>query len=338
MLLTVLAVVAAAGIYRLGARSAGRVDLPVLGTVGEFKLVDRSGRAVTAAELRGRPWVADFVFTRCAGICPVLSTAMSRLQRTTSVRLVSVSVDPAHDTPEVLRAYAERYGATGDRWLFLTGPREEIYRLVRDDFRLAISEAPPEQKVDPGELVTHSDRLVLVDGEGRIRGYYHGTDDAEVWRLLADVATLAPGPAAGLGTGDLPHLNATLNAAAAVLLAAGRVLIRRRRVAAHRACMLLAFVVSVAFLVSYLVYHARVGSVRFAGTGAVRAVYLAILGSHTVLAATVPFLAVATLALALRGDYVRHRRLALWTWPVWMYVSVSGVVVYAMLYHLWGHA
>lgn len=135
---------------------------------------------------------------------------------------------------------------------------------------------------------------------------------------------------------DLPTLNAALNAVSAALLVAGYRFIRRREIARHRACMLAAFGVSVLFLVSYLVYHANVGSVRFPGTGALRTAYLAILLSHTVLAAAVPFLAVLTLVRALQQSFDRHRRIARWTLPIWLYVSVTGVVVYWMLYHLAG--
>ncbi len=131
-------------------------------------------------------------------------------------------------------------------------------------------------------------------------------------------------------------MNAALNAASAVLLMLGYRFIRRRQVHAHRACMLGAFGVSIVFLVSYLVYHYHVGSVRFPGTGWVRGVYFAILISHTILAALVPPLAVVTLYRALRGQFDRHRRLARWTLPIWSYVSVTGVVVYVMLYHVYG--
>jgi uncharacterized membrane protein YozB (DUF420 family) len=133
---------------------------------------------------------------------------------------------------------------------------------------------------------------------------------------------------------DLPTVNAVLNSTSAVLLGFGYHFIRRRQVAAHRACMLAAFAVSVLFLVSYLTYHAHVGSVRVSGTGAVRALYLSILVSHSVLAALVPPLAVLTLYRALRGQVDRHRRLARWTLPIWLYVSITGVVVYLMLYHM----
>ena len=133
---------------------------------------------------------------------------------------------------------------------------------------------------------------------------------------------------------DLPSLNAGLNASAAVLLTWGYTLIRRGRRDAHRRVMLAAFTMSVLFLVSYLVYHAQVGSVRFERTGTIRAVYLGILLTHTVLAAAVPFLAGITLYRGLRGDFVRHRRIARWTLPIWLYVSVTGVIVYWMLYRL----
>ncbi len=133
---------------------------------------------------------------------------------------------------------------------------------------------------------------------------------------------------------DLPTVNAVLNATAAGLLVWGYTLIRRGRKEAHRRVMLAAFAVSVLFLTSYLIYHAQAGSVRFQKTGAIRTVYLSILLTHTVLAAAVPVLAVITLTRALRGRFGAHRRIARWTLPVWLYVSVTGVVVYLMLYRM----
>ncbi|MCI0588050.1 MAG: DUF420 domain-containing protein [Planctomycetes bacterium] len=130
-----------------------------------------------------------------------------------------------------------------------------------------------------------------------------------------------------------PSINAALNATCALLLLAGLACIRRKRVAAHRACMVGACAVSALFLASYLWYHAHHGSEPYRGTGAIRTVYFAVLISHTVLAASVPFLAGFTLARALRGNFPRHVRIARWTLPIWLYVSVTGVVVYAMLYH-----
>ncbi len=133
---------------------------------------------------------------------------------------------------------------------------------------------------------------------------------------------------------DLPAINATLNASSAVLLTIGWLLIRARRREAHRKVMLAAFAMSILFLISYLVYHFNVGSVRFQQTGAIRTIYLTILLTHTVLAATVPFLAVITLRRAWAARFDQHRRIARITLPIWLYVSVTGVVVYWMLYRM----
>lgn len=133
---------------------------------------------------------------------------------------------------------------------------------------------------------------------------------------------------------DLPALNAALNATAAVLLLTGYRLIRKGRIEAHRRVMIAAFLVSMLFLCTYLYYHSQVGSVRFQKTGAIRTLYLSILLTHTVLAAMVPVLAVITLFRGLKGRYERHRRIARWTLPTWLYVSFTGVIVYWMLYRL----
>jgi uncharacterized membrane protein YozB (DUF420 family) len=132
----------------------------------------------------------------------------------------------------------------------------------------------------------------------------------------------------------LPTLNAILNATAAVLLVWGFLLIKNRRIREHRRVMKTAFAVSVVFLISYLTYHAQVGSVTFKHPGSLRTIYLSILLTHTVLAATVPILAIITLNRALKSRFDRHVAIAHWTLPIWLYVSVTGVVVYMMLYHL----
>jgi uncharacterized membrane protein YozB (DUF420 family) len=136
-----------------------------------------------------------------------------------------------------------------------------------------------------------------------------------------------------IGLHDLPAVNATLNAISAVLLVTGYTLIRNGRREAHQRVMLTAFCVSIVFLICYLVYHAQVGSVRYPGSGTMRTVYLSILFTHTVLAATVPVLAIITLRRALRGNFAKHKKIARWTLPIWLYVNVTGVVVYVMLYH-----
>jgi uncharacterized membrane protein YozB (DUF420 family) len=133
---------------------------------------------------------------------------------------------------------------------------------------------------------------------------------------------------------DLPALNATLNATSAVLLSTAWILIKRGRWTAHRNVMIAACCTSVLFLVSYLVYHAQVGSVRFTKPGAIRVVYFSILLTHTVLAAVIVPMAIVTLSRGLSGRYDRHRRIARWTMPLWLYVSVTGVIVYLMLYRM----
>jgi uncharacterized membrane protein YozB (DUF420 family) len=133
----------------------------------------------------------------------------------------------------------------------------------------------------------------------------------------------------------LPTINAALNATATVLLLVGWSLIKQHRDAAHKKVMLTAFGVSIAFLVCYIIYHLQVGSVKFAGPPPVRAFYLALLATHVALAATVPFLAGRLIYFGLRNQIQSHRRLAQWTFPIWLYVSITGVVIYMMLYHLY---
>jgi len=132
----------------------------------------------------------------------------------------------------------------------------------------------------------------------------------------------------------LPTLNALLNATSACLLAAGYIAVRRGRRGRHRSLMTAALVSSTLFLASYLTYHAHAGTTRFVGAPPVRAVYLAILGTHTVLAVAIVPLVILAVARALRGEFARHRRVARWALPLWLYVSVTGVVIYLMLYHL----
>src|SRR6266850_3160230 len=133
----------------------------------------------------------------------------------------------------------------------------------------------------------------------------------------------------------LPHLNAVLNSTSALLLLAGFTFIRRGRIQAHRNCQVTAVVTSTLFLISYLTYHYYHGATRFPGTGIVRSVYFTILITHTILAVVIVPLIVVTLYRAVRGDFLRHRRIARWTLPLWLYVSVTGVIVYLMLYHIY---
>jgi uncharacterized membrane protein YozB (DUF420 family) len=134
---------------------------------------------------------------------------------------------------------------------------------------------------------------------------------------------------------DLPAINAMLNGTCAILLFIARNRIKHKQVAQHRALMIAAFTTSIVFLISYLVYHAQVGSVHFTGTGGVRTFYFILLGTHTILAAAVPILATMTLIRGLKARYQKHVKIARWTYPVWMYVSATGVLVYLMLYQFY---
>jgi protein SCO1/2 len=162
---------------------------PVLSTLPEFALVDQSGAAVTRASLAGTPFVADFIFTRCPAACPRLTARMKELHlelpKESRARLVSVSVDPLHDRPEVLAAYAARWEIRDPRWLFLTGERDDVWSLVRTGFLL-----PVEEQADPASPFLHSNRFALVDGEGRLRGTYEAFEGEAIEQLLADLAAI----------------------------------------------------------------------------------------------------------------------------------------------------
>ena len=168
------------------------------GPAPRFSLVERSGRPVAAGDLRGRVWVADFIYTECKDTCPLQSRAMAALQADLrsyeDLRLVSVTVDPLTDTPETLARYAARYGADPERWLFLTGGLEEIRRMVQDGFRLS---AAPAGGGTPDPVVFHSARFVLVDRTGEIRGYYDSNDPEALKRLRENARGLLAGNAPG---------------------------------------------------------------------------------------------------------------------------------------------
>ena len=154
------------------------------GTVPEFVLLNQDGKNFGSAQLRGKIWIADFIYTTCPGPCPMISSRMSELQKPlekSDVHLVSFSVDPEKDTPQVLRGYAEKLQADPARWDFLTGPKSAIYKLSHDGFKLAVSDGGNEQGIP-----VHSTRMVLVDRHGQIRGYYDAAEADAVTKLLAD--------------------------------------------------------------------------------------------------------------------------------------------------------
>jgi cytochrome oxidase Cu insertion factor (SCO1/SenC/PrrC family) len=217
---------------RVGFENASRQaahDLPRLWEVPDFALIERSGQSVTRADLLGKVWIASLIFTRCVEECPLVSSHMARLQDvfTTEpdVRLTSITVDPAYDTPEVLTRYAQSFAAQPQRWLFLTGDKATIYRLVREGFRLGLIDpqesvkssavpaaarvrhalwqllTPASALAHPGahshdetqRAITHSARLVLVDRQGQVRHFYDSADQSTLSRVPSDVRLILRG-------------------------------------------------------------------------------------------------------------------------------------------------
>jgi len=166
--------------------------LDVYGTVPDFALTERSGKTISRADLRSSVWIADFIYTGCTDTCPLQSAEMARLQEElagrSGVKLVSISVDPATDSPPILAEYAARYNADRDRWLFLTGPRDRITELVQEGFRLSAASVPA-AGAEAG-VILHSPRFVLVDREARIRGYYDSREPEALRRLRRDLEKL----------------------------------------------------------------------------------------------------------------------------------------------------
>jgi protein SCO1 len=336
------------------AHDLGPAALPL----GDFRFQERSGRIITQADLDDRVWITSFIFTRCPLSCPRISSVMKALQERlarTDALLVSISVDPEHDTPTVLTEYANRFGAVPDRWWFLTGPKQSTYDLVHNGFKLALAETAAADRSDGAETFSHSDRLALVD-HGRVVGFFESSDQTALDELVSRAIRLAQ----PRWVVRLPTVNASLNALCAVLLMVGWLFIRQRptlvrdslalsgletgscpalldqpAVRAHVVCMLLAVATSAVFLICYLAYHYQAGSMPFRHAGAIRWAYFTILLSHTALATfgVVP-LVILTLLRAARRDFARHARIAQITFPIWLYVSITGVIIYTLLYHL----
>ena len=178
------------------AGSDASANPPILGTVPPFSLTNEDGFTIDNDRLGKRVWVASFIFTRCPATCPRLTIAFAELQKTfknepdfEDGRLVSITVDPTHDTPEVLRRYANNFGADRLKWTFLTGDREAIWSLAKEGFKLTVSETPDSEMV-----IAHSQHFVLVDRLGRIRGYYDGLDDEAIQRLKRDFVVVKDDP------------------------------------------------------------------------------------------------------------------------------------------------
>jgi len=377
--------------------------------VPEFQLISQEGQPIKREDLLGKPWVASFIFTNCAGPCTNLTKTVMELNAATKdadVKFVSFTVDPARDTPERLTQYAEMFAAKPDRWLFLTGEKSAIYDLIRNTFQLVVEEEPT-SSARLGFEFAHSTRLIHIDAEGKIAGSYKGEDPAEIailrrvllgqtqtprqnqfFRVVPKdkppaeeqkTSNLLKSPEAishdeviirGQDSGEnpppvtateppasqppaaappakvlpdwiarLPVTNAVLNSLATILLMAGYIAIKTKHAHTHRNLMISAFVVSVLFLGCYLTYHFGMqyylgdASKKFTGTGWIRPVYYVILLTHVLLAMAVPVLALMTFYRAFRAQWDKHKRIAKITFPIWLYVSVTGVVIYGMLYH-----
>ncbi len=316
--------------------AAGTTSPAEFGEIATFDLESANGGRVTREDLAGKPWLVGFIFTRCATICPQLVGEMSRAHKLlgdAGAPVVAITVDPEHDTVRVLNDYASHFEGTEDgSWLWLTGDEEKIYELIRKSFKLAVERDPD---ADPGLLVSHSSFLVAVDGAGKIRGYYQGTDKQGTVQAVDRVRFLA-------GKRDMlsaqPRLNAMLNGICALLLVVGLVAIRRKRKHLHARLMGLAFLFSAAFLASYLHYHFKVlpslgGHVGFRGEGVWRTAYLVVLLLCHILGAVINLpMVLRTFWLARKQRWDDHRRMARRTYPLWLFVSISGVAVYFALY------
>lgn len=361
----------------------GEILLPAFGYVGDWALTGTDGKPFGGGDLKGKAWIADFVFTRCAGPCPAMCEGMDKLVKLLPadprLKFVSFSVDPGYDTPEVLREFATQWKADPERWKFVTGAG--VYKLAYDGFKLM---ARPNPEPTPGNQIIHSTRFTLVDGEGWMRGLYvydytqpetlpatlnaivrdtralletpdrvvthtHGDrfylvdragrlrsvgGEADLHRLVADARRLARTPDQLVSLRTLPRLNAVLNGTSFLFLTTGFLFILKRQVTLHKLCMTGALVASLVFLGSYVYYHLHAGSVRYPGEGMARSAYLGLLITHTILAAVVAPMALVTVWRAWRGRFDRHMAIARWTLPIWLYVSLTGILVYVLLYEL----
>ncbi|MBY0231051.1 MAG: DUF420 domain-containing protein [Gemmataceae bacterium] len=328
----------------------GEEDGPIA-RVPEFTLTERSGRKVARADLLGKVWIASFVLTRCPdGACPQVTRTVQRLQGELAgrkdVRFVTFTVDPERDDPEELKRYAHLHEADPDRWLFLTGAAEQVEGLLK----AFLQPSKPDAK---SKVRLHLPMLFVVDRSGDVVSYHRGMMDSRIQteaefegglrRLKRNVDKALTPPLPAWMPRDFPAFNASLNALATFLLLVGYWAIRARLVRVHVACMLTTLLVSALFLASYLFFHLYVKegrATRFSEQAPdapawVAGLYAAILLSHTVLAVVATPMALATAYLALRGWWKAHVRLARWTFPVWLYVSTTGVVVYWMLYRLY---
>jgi len=159
-------------------------DLPISGSVPDFKFTDSNGETITREDMEGKVWVADFIFTTCTMACPIMTGNMNLIHKSfkddNNVRIISISVYPEYDTPEVLKEYASRYNANTDRWHFLTGPEESVKNIIKTGFKIG----------DYEDIIFHSEKFALVDVRGNIRGYYSGMETEDMSKLKKDIKRL----------------------------------------------------------------------------------------------------------------------------------------------------
>ncbi len=192
--LTIAGIIIAFARTRLQQAAFPDVALPLSYPVSDFTLTNQNGDAVSLKDLRGQVWVADLIFTRCAGPCPRLTAQMSQLQQALpvdpAVKLITLTTDPEYDSPAVLKRYGERFGANAGRWIFLTGAREQIARLAVDGLKLVALEKKPAERQSPEDLFIHSTLLVVVDAQGRLRVTFDSEDAAWKGHVLGAVRKL----------------------------------------------------------------------------------------------------------------------------------------------------
>ena len=194
VVITLLILLLAYLLAQLRLRETIGKPLPILGQVQDFRLTNQAGQIVTLADLRGRVWVADIIFTRCAGPCPRMTRQMREIQQalpaTSTAKLVTLTTDADFDTPPVLKAYADKFGADPKRWMFLTGDKRQVANLAIDSLKLTAVEKKPEERLAPEDLFVHSTIFVVVDKLGRLRGVFE-TDGEGVSPMKARALILA---------------------------------------------------------------------------------------------------------------------------------------------------
>jgi protein SCO1/2/putative membrane protein len=322
-----------------------------IAVVPDFTLIERGGATVTRGDLLGKVWVASFILIRCPNnACPEVTRTVQRLQGELAgragLRFVTFTVDPERDDPKELARYADSFAADPKRWMFLTGSAGQIEGLL-EKF-LQPGKRDPKTGVRP-----HLPYLFVVNRDGQVVSYHQGLWDKgrdtekefedNLRRLKRSIDAQLKPDLPGWLPSDFPAFNASLNALATVLLLVGYWAVRVRNYRLHVTCMVTALLVSALFLASYLFFHLYVkgGRPTYFSEQApdappwVGMVYAAVLLSHTVLAVVATPLALYTAWVGWRGNWTRHVWVARWAFPIWLYVSTTGVVVYWMLYRLY---